>query len=441
MTVRRVMLAPLAFLAALVTLTLAAAPALASPTSDAATALATKALYVDPGATINGNKITVDTAKITAAFGSYVKVAILPTGTSTETAVGTIAHSLTGDFALAVFAGNKLDAGATNLRSGYALSSLRSEATSHSTQLNDGNFTDALIAWAQDVNSATKGSASGSGNGGNQTTTSTTSGSNSSGGSAWPWLAGIGGLAVLGGGGYALTRRRKAERAVGVAKANVMPYYDRLASDVNTLNPADNAIARQSLSDASERYNSAGSQISTATTVAQWSAVRRTSLEGLQAAQTAREALGLPKGPELPPIDEPRGEQLTEAQQVTVQGQQFQGYPSYTPGAPYYYGGGGGYAGGWYNSPFWETMLIGSVLGGGGWGWGGGGGGYGSGYDNGYQAGENNANDSGGDGGGFGDFGGGGGGGGFGDFGGGGGGGFGDFGGGGGGGGGDGGSF
>jgi hypothetical protein len=434
MTVRRVVLAPFAFLAAIVMLTIAATPALADPTSDAATALKTKPLYLDPGATIDGNKITVDSAKVSAAFGSYVKVAILPTGTSTETAVGSIARSLSGNFALAVFAGDKLDAGSTNLRSGYALSSLEAAAKDHSTQLHDGNYTDALVAWAQDVNSAQKGSANGSNNSNNSGNQGDATTSDNSSGSAWPWLAGLGGLAVLGGGGYALSRRRKADRALSAAKANVMPYYDRLASDVNTLNPGENATARQALSDASERYTSAGSQMSTATTVAQWSAVRRTALEGLQAAQTAREALGLPKGPELPPIDEPRGEQLTQAQQVTVQGQQFQGYPSYTPGAPYYYGGGGGYAGGWYNSPFWETLLIGSVIGGGGWGWGGGGG-YGAGYDSGYQAGENNgndanANDSGG--GGFGDFGGGGG---FGDFGGGGGG---DFGGGGGG---DGGSF
>lgn len=433
MTIRRVLMAPLAFLATAFALTMVAAPALADPTSSAASALKTKPLYLDPDATIDGKKITLDSDKVSAALGSYAKVAILPTGTSTESAKNSIASALSGNFALAVFAGDKIDAGSTNLKKGYALSSLETAAKAHSTELHDGNYTDALVAWAQDVKSAPKAPVN-SGNSGNQDPNASSSGD--SGGSAWPWLAGLGVLAVLGGGGYAVSKRRKAARAVSEAKANVMPYYDRLASDVNTLNAADNATARQALSDASERYTSAGSQMSTATTVAQWSAVRRTALEGLQAAQTARAALGLPKGPELPPIDEARGEQLTEAQQVTVQGQQYQGYPSYTPGAPYYYGGGGGYAGGWYNFPFWETMLIGSVIGGGGWGWGGGGG-YGAGYDSGYQAGENNANDSNANdsgGGGWGDFGGGGGGG-FGDFGGGGGG---DFGGGGGG---DGGSF
>ena len=69
-----------------------------------------------------------------------MKVAILPTGTSTGTAVSTIARSLTGNFALAVFAGNKIDAGSTNLKRGYALSSLQSVAKAHSTQLHDGQL-------------------------------------------------------------------------------------------------------------------------------------------------------------------------------------------------------------------------------------------------------------------------------------------------------------
>ena len=414
--------------------------------SNAATTLSTKPIYLDPGVTVGGNKITVDEGKIAAAFGSFVKVAVIPAGTSTVDAVTTIHSSLSGSFALAVFSGNKYDAGSNGLCPGYAQRSLSSAVASHASELRSGQYTDALVAWAKSV-TATHDAAAGCGNGGaqpsNGTTTSSATGSGkSSGSTAWVWLVGLAGAAVVGIGALVSNRRRKTKRELSEAKANVMPYYDRLASDVNTLNPGDNPTARQALLDASERYNSAGSQMATATTVAQWAAARRTALEGLQAAQTAREALGLPKGPELPPIAEPRGEQLTEAQVVTVQGQQYQGYPSYTPGAPYYYGGGGGYGGGWYNFPFWETMLVGSMIGGGGWGWGGGGG-YGAGYDNGYQAGENNASDnsSGDNGAGFGggDFGGGGGGWGGGDFGGGGGFGGGDFGGGGGGG--DGGSF
>ena len=441
MKAHRALLVPLAALAAMLALTTVAAPASADPVSSAATTLATGPIYLDPGVAVDGKKIVVDTATITAAFGSFVKVAVIPAGTSTADAVSTIHSSLPGSFALAVFSGNNFDAGSNGLCAGFALSSLRSAVSAHVSQLRAGQYTDALVAWAKTV-TTTHDAAAGCGTSGTGTTgSSAAAGSGkSSGSTAWVWLVGLAGAAAVGLGALVSSRRRRTKREVSEAKANVMPYYDRLAGDVNSLNPGDNATARQALADAAERYTSAGSQMSTATTVAQWAAVRRTALEGLQAAQTAREALGLPKGPELPPIAEPQGEQLTQAQAVTVQGQQFQGYPSYTPGAPYYFGGGGGYAGGWYNSPFWETMLIGSVIGGGGWGWGGGGGGYGAGYDNGYQAGENSSNAGNGGGFGGGDFGGGGGGWGGGDFGGGGGGfGGGDFGGGGGGG--DGGSF
>ena len=157
---------------------------------------------------------------------------------------------------------------------------------------------------------------------------------------------------------------------------------------MNTLDPKDNERARQALADAAERFTSAGSQLSTADTVEKVGVARRTVLEGLYASRTARESLGMDPGPPLPPIEETSYEQLDAPQQVSVQGQQFQGYPSYTPGAPYYYRGGGGVPGGWYQTPFWETLLLASVLSGGFGGFGGGG--YGSGYDAGYQAGEHN---------------------------------------------------
>ena len=175
-----------------------------------------------------------------------------------------------------------------------------------------------------------------------------------------------------------------------------MPYYDRLANEVNTLDPKDNATARQAVADASERFSSAGSQLATADSVEKFAQARRTTLEGLHAAVTAREALGLDPGPPLPPMDGSSADQLSEPREVTVQGTSYQGYPSYTPGAPYYYGGGYGVPGGWYATPFWETLLIGSVLTGGLGGWGGGGYGYGydSGYQSGYDAGQDSANDA-----------------------------------------------
>ncbi len=216
---------------------------------------------------------------------------------------------------------------------------------------------------------------------------------------------------------YLRSRRRReqriAQRSLSDARAQVTPYYDRLANEVNTIDPGDNATARQAMADASERFTSAGGQLAAADSLEKYAQARRTTLEGLYAARTARTALGLDPGPQLPPIAQSTGEHLSRPQEVTVQGQTFQGYPAYTPGAPYYYGGGYGVPGGWYGVPFWETLLLGSVLTGGfggGWGgFGGGWGGYGAGYDTGYDAGYNAGEDVGDrSGGGWGDSGGGG---------------------------------
>jgi hypothetical protein len=204
-----------------------------------------------------------------------------------------------------------------------------------------------------------------------------------------------------------ISSRRKKRKQLADARVKVMNYYDRLANEINTVNTLDSVKARQAMSDASERYTAAGSQLATADSVEDYAQARRTSLEGLYAAREARKELGIDPGPDLPPIDEPRGDQLTEPQSVTVQGQSYQGYPGYTPGAPHYFGGGGGIPGGWYAFPFWETLLIGSVLGGG-FGFGGFGGGYGGGYDSGYNAGYDAGQDHSGGGWGGGDFGGGG---------------------------------
>ncbi|MEP6853735.1 MAG: hypothetical protein ABJA87_13945 [bacterium] len=433
------------FTAVGVLVALTSLPASADPVSDAVTDLGSSAVYVDPGARINGKSIDVDEDKVASAGDNRVKVAILPDGQSTTSAGNSIANQLpAGNFALAVFSGNKFDADSNFICTGYPRALLRSVASSHSGELNDGQYTDTLVEFARRVVDGPKKGTSACSNGGSAVVADDNN--KNSGGSAWPWVAGIAGLGAAGGGYYALRKRRRQRQALQAAGDNVTPYYDRLANEVNTINPAGDPKARQAMADASERFTAAGSIMASATTVEQWAAARRATLEGLQAAKLARTTLGLPEGPEIPPIDEPRGERLTSAQEVTVGNQRVQGYPDYQPGAPYYYGGGAGYGAGWYSTPFWETLLIGSVLTGGlgGFGGGWGGGGYGYGYGSGYEAGRDSAqNDGGNDAnsggnndagswGGFGD----GGGGGWGGFGGGGGG---DFGGGGGGG--DGGSF
>jgi hypothetical protein len=195
-------------------------------------------------------------------------------------------------------------------------------------------------------------------------------GTGTGGGSALPLLLGLG---VLGGGAYALSRSRRGKRehaqSMQDARADVESLYARLGSDVQTLAPGDDAVARQALADAAERYNAAGALMSRASTDGEWAAARRTAVEGLTAARVVRERLGLDPGPEIPMPAADEAPRLERAERVQVGDQQFDGSPRYTPGRPHYFEGGyhGGRVvpGGWYATPFWQTMLLTSVLGGG----------------------------------------------------------------------------
>jgi LPXTG-motif cell wall-anchored protein len=386
-----------------------APPAAADPASDAAAALASTNLYVgDPQAQLDRNAVN-------DALNSSIKIAILPSGSgSAGVLAAQIGRTLDPDgtkhITVGVVVGRTFDAASSKYERGYASAQAKKAVDANRAELTRGgdhpDLTTMLQDFARNVQSGplVSGGSNGSSDG---------SSSGSSGDAIWPWLVGLGLVGAGGVGGLAFYRKRKKKQLLETARARVEPYYDRLANEVNTLDPKDNPTARQAVADAAERYNTAGSQLATADTVEKFAAARRTTLEGLHAAVTARKALGLDPGPELPPIEEPRGEQLTEAKEVTVQGNTYRGYPSYTPGAPYYYGGGAGVPGGWYSTPFWETLLLTSVLTGGFGGWGGGG--YGGGYDQGYDAGRDAAShdnwgSSGGDwGGGGGDWGGGGG--------------------------------
>ncbi|MFP5218801.1 MAG: hypothetical protein ACLGIG_03575 [Actinomycetes bacterium] len=209
-------------------------------------------------------------------------------------------------------------------------------------------------------------------------------GSTGSGSSVLPWLLGAG---VVGGGGYLLvrSRRRKAQHAKTMEdlRADVESLYSRLGSDVETLAPGDDAVARQALADAAERYNATGALMSKADTEGEWAAARRTAVEGLTAARVVRQRLGLDPGPEIP-MTRSNAPQLTERAVVQVGEEQYEGSPQYEPGRPHYFEGGyyGGQPvpGGWYATPFWQTLLLGSLLGGGRRGYGGYSGGYSGGF-------------------------------------------------------------
>lgn len=245
--------------------------------------------------------------------------------------------------------------------------------------------------------------------------------SSSAGGILLPLLV----IVALGCGGallFGLSRRRRRERerqrANEEARAEVESLYGRLGSDVSTLAPGNDDVARQAMVDAAERYNATGALLSKADTPGEFAAARQTAVEGLVAARTARARLGLDPGPEIP-LPPGSGPQLENRQRVQVGDQEYEGSPQYEPGRGHYFGGGmlNGrmVPGGWYGFPFWETMLMTSVLTGG---FGGGFGFGGGGYERGYEAGAESAQgagDGGGDrgagwaggGGDWGDFGGG----------------------------------
>jgi hypothetical protein len=250
-----------------------------------------------------------------------------------------------------------------------------------------GDATDRLVAAVRELQSV--GGASGSGdsqdNAGGDT-------SGDSGGSSAFWPV-VGLLALGGGGAYLYSRRRRTARRFEGLRADVESLYNRLGSDISTLSAGDDPIARQALADAAERYNATGALLANADTDGEFAAARRTAVVGLVAAQTARKKLGLDPGPEIP-LPPAEGPLLTSEQKVRVGDEEYEGSPTYQPGRGHYYGGGyyngQPVPGGWYSFPFWETLLMTSVL------TGGFGGGMfgGGGYERGYEEGVDDARDA-----------------------------------------------
>lgn len=379
----------------------------ADPVDTAASALQSTNVYVAPGSTVN-----LDKGKVQQAIGDHrLYVAVLPASAGDpSTAADKIGSALgRGRITVAVLSGTTLAARSGAFCPGAAADAASKASAAHPVSAG-GDATALFTSLVTDLgNEPLCGSGSGAAAGG------------SSGGGGHTGL--IVGLVLLvlvvgGVGAWIFTRRRARMQRLEGRRAEVLSLYGRLGADVANLDAGTDAVARQAIADASERYTATGSLLEHADTDGEYDAARRTALEGLQAARTARGRLGLDPGPDLPPMTPTTGERLTEESEVTVGDKTVRGYPDYTPGAPYYFGGGGGYGAGWYSFPFWETLLIGSALGGWGGGWGGGG--YDAGYNQGYDAGQDQNDGNGGDwgggnggdwGGGGGDWGGGGGGG------------------------------
>jgi hypothetical protein len=401
----------LALLPLVAVLLLPAAPAFADTTpADVAASLQSDPVFVEPDAE---HAKDVDADKVRAQIQNSnhrILVAVLPQRAadklgSAKTVALRIAEQTSRSAVLVALVGDQLVAVAgpdTGFAGGQAQSTISGAS---------GGATDRLVQAVQSLQAVRIGSgSSGSGPTGG-------TGDTSSGGGHGGAILGILALGALGGGGLILRRNRKRRlREMEGLRADVESLYNRLGSDVSTIPGGDDAVAKQALSDAAERYNATGALLANADTPGEFAAARRTAVEGLVAARTARQKLGLDPGPEIP-LPPGSGPQLTAEQRVRVGDQEYDGSPSYQPGRGHYYGGGyyNGQVvpGGWYSFPFWETMLMTSVLTGGFGGGGMFGGGYGGGgYERGYEEGVEDSNDNSGGGGGFGDGGGGGGGGG-----------------------------
>lgn len=225
-----------------------------------------------------------------------------------------------------------------------------------------------------------------------------------------------------------LVVRGRTSTRTDAARADARRWYSRLAGEVGNLSAGDNPTARQALADASERYNAAGAELSTARSHADFMAARDTALEGLHFARAARTALGLDPGPDIPPTSAQTAAGMIHGEhQVQIGGEDVRMRPDYSPDSPYYYPGGrvGGsrVPAGYYSTPFWKKVLVGGAAGIGGllladalfdvvrgpWGgWGGGwggpmamGGGFtGGGFGDGFGGGDDGGGDDGGGGGG-----------------------------------------
>lgn len=164
----------------------------------------------------------------------------------------------------------------------------------------------------------------------------------------------------------ALRRTTKAsaqreEQSLDDAMADARRWTERLGSQVLTMSGTD-AASTQAIADASERLTAAQSQLASAQSVRQAELARESALEGLYYMNAAREIMGMPAGPELPPLEgQKKAGRVTETRTITHEGQSITASPEPSAETPNYYPGGT-VAGrpvpaGWYSQPWWASAL------------------------------------------------------------------------------------
>jgi hypothetical protein len=174
-------------------------------------------------------------------------------------------------------------------------------------------------------------------------------------------------LTVIVGLGAALLMRGGAgpggATATDDARAEARRRYDRLGGQLVILGPNGDPVVGQALMEAAERHGAAGGQLATARTPRQAMLARDTAVEGLHHIRTARVALGMDPGPELPRTAEQLGAgTVGERREVLIGGERHQAGPGYGERTPYYYPGGrvqGRWVpAGYYSRPWWQSALA-----------------------------------------------------------------------------------
>lgn len=176
-------------------------------------------------------------------------------------------------------------------------------------------------------------------------------------------------LIVLGAGAaFWMNRNKKKQQEIDEARqledaqADARRWIERLGSQVLSIAGTD-AASTQAVADASERYNAAASQISTANSAKQANLARESALEGLHYMNAARELMDMTPGPQLPPLEGQRAAgKVSERRTIEHDGQTLVASPEASDETPNYYPGGN-VAGrpvpaGWYSSPWWASALA-----------------------------------------------------------------------------------
>lgn len=169
---------------------------------------------------------------------------------------------------------------------------------------------------------------------------------------------------IIGGGTAWYLQHRKAaqQRDLEDAQAEARRWVERLGGQVMNLVGNDEP-SKQALADAAERYTAAGSQMESASTAQQCRLVTETALEGLYYVRAARTAMGLDPGPELPQMSgQAAAGAVTEHREVQVEGHDYAASPEPGERTPHYYPGGR-VAGrpvprGWYSEPWWRPAMV-----------------------------------------------------------------------------------